>query len=91
LTQLSLEDRRRRLAFRGDHRGTKEADMLIGGFVRANVGTWGEAEIAWAEALLHEQDADVMAWAIGTTACPSAYEGPLMAEMRRLDYIAVAR
>ncbi len=65
--------------------------MLIGGFVRARVAEWGEAEIAWAEALLHEQDADVMAWAIGTAACPAAHEGPLMEAMRRLDYIAVAR
>jgi len=88
---LSLEDRRRRLLFRADHRGTKEADMLIGGFVRACVDAWGEPEIAWGEALLHEQDADVMAWAIGTAACPAAYEGALMEAMRRLDYIAVAR
>ena len=65
--------------------------MLIGGFVRAHVDAWGEAEVAWGEALLHEQDADVMAWAIGTAACPAAYEGELMAAMRRLDYIAVAR
>ncbi len=65
--------------------------MLIGGFVRTYAGGWGEEEIAWAEALLHEQDADVMAWAIGTAACPAAYEGALMEAMRRLDYIAVAR
>ncbi len=65
--------------------------MLIGGFVRAHVGAWSETEIAWGEALLHEQDADVMAWAIGTATCPAAYEGVLMTAMRRLNYIAVAR
>ncbi len=65
--------------------------MLIGGFVRAYVAEWSEEDIAWGEALLHEQDADVMAWAIGTAVPPGAYEGSLMAAMRRLDYIAVAK
>lgn len=88
---LTLEDRRRRLRFRADHRGTKEADMLIGGFVAKHVDEWAEPEIAWAEALLHEQDADVMGWAIGTATCPVAFEGELMEAMRRLDFIAGAR
>lgn len=88
---MTLDDRKRRIRFRASHRGTKEADILIGGFMERELEGWGEGEVAWFEALLQEQDADILAWAIGTGEPPEAYRGPLMEAMRRLDYIAVAR
>ena len=88
---MTPETRLKRLRFRAWHRGTKEADLLIGGFTDRYAAGWGEAEIAWFEALLDEDDVDIMAWAIGTCAPPARYEGPLMMAMRRLDYIPVAR
>lgn len=88
---LSLEDRKRRLRFRATHRGTKEADIVVGGFMEAGIERWGEGEVEWFEALMHEQDADILAWAIGKAAPPERFGGPLMDAMRRLDYIAVAR
>ena len=36
---------------------------------------WDEAEIDWFEALLEEQDVDIMAWAIGTAAVPTRLQG----------------
>ena len=44
--------------------------MLIGGFFDRSSAGWTEAEIDWFEALLEEQDVDIMAWAIGTAAVP---------------------
>jgi antitoxin CptB len=81
------ERRLKRLLFRADHRGTREADYIIGGFARAHAAGWGEAELAWFEALLHEQDVDVMAWALGTAVPPERFQGPLMEALKRLDYI----
>ena len=83
--------RLKRLAFRASHRGTKEADLLIGGFCDTHADAWDEAAIAWFEALLEEEDVEIMAWAIGTSAPPARFEGPMMQAMRRLDYIPVAR
>ena len=83
-----LDFRRRRVRFRADHRGTKEADLLIGGFVLRHVDNWGPAELTWAEVMLNEQDVDIMAWAIGKTDCPPHIAGELMTAMQRLDYIA---
>ena len=77
----------KRLGFRAWHRGTREADYLIGGFFDAHSAGWGEAEIAWFERLLAEDDVDVMAWAIGTQPVPDAFEGALMEAMRALDYV----
>ena len=55
----------KRLAWRAHHRGTREADMLIGGFFDAHHATWDEHERALFDAMLGEQDADIMAWAHG--------------------------
>ncbi len=79
--------RLKRLRFRAWHRGTKEADLMIGGFFDRYGETWNEAEIAWYEALLEEQDVDIMAWAIGTQAPPERFGGPMMRKMNELNYI----
>ncbi|MEA3000159.1 MAG: antitoxin CptB [Sphingomonadales bacterium] len=87
---LELMDRiarLKRLRFRAWHRGTREADLLIGGFFDAASEAWREAEIGWFEALLEEQDVDIMAWAIGTAAPPERFEGPLMRRLQTVDYI----
>ncbi|KPF61004.1 hypothetical protein IP88_15880 [alpha proteobacterium AAP81b] len=87
-----MEDRDyrlRRLKFRAWHRGTKEADLLIGGFADRYADAWNDAELAWFEAALEEQDVDVMGWAFGTIAPPPAFEGPMLDALRRLDYVAM--
>jgi antitoxin CptB len=89
---LPSEDvRRRRLSYRAWHRGTREADYMVGGFFDMHQANWQDAELSWFEALIDEQDVDIMAWAIGTTPPPARYAGPLMEAMRRLDYINVPR
>lgn len=88
---MTLDERKRRLGFRATHRGTREADMIIGGFVMRHLGGWGEAEVAWAEALIAEPDVDIMAWALGKASPPERLAGPLMAELMRLDYVEVPR
>jgi antitoxin CptB len=83
--------RLRRLQFRAWHRGTKEADLLIGGYFDLLSADWGEEEIAWFEALIEEEDIEIMAWAIGMQPPPERYQGPMMQRMQTLDYIPVAR
>ena len=84
---LDRDARLKRLRFRAWHRGTKEADMLIGGYFDRYGAGWSEAEMGWFEALLEEQDVDIMAWAIGTAAPPERYAGPMMERLRTLNYI----
>ncbi len=85
-----LDFRRRRLAFRAWHRGTREADLMIGGFADRYGPTWSLAEIDWFEALLEQQDVDIMAWAIGTQPPPEHLAGAQMAALQRVDYVAKA-
>lgn len=86
---MDHDDRLRRLKFRAWHRGTREADFMIGGFFDRYHATWGEAEIAWFEALLDEDDVDIMGWALGTQAVPAEYRGALMDAFRKLDYVEI--
>jgi antitoxin CptB len=84
---MNPADRLKRLRFRAWHRGVREADYMIGGFFDAHGESLDEAEIAWFEALLEEQDADIMAWAIGTAEPPERYRGAMLRRLRNLDYI----
>jgi len=78
-----------RAKFRAWHRGTREADYMIGGFFDRYHSNWAEAELAWFEALLEEEDVDIMAWALGTQAVPPEFAGPQMVAFTRLDYVTI--
>ena len=77
----------KRLRFRAWHRGTREADLLVGGFFDRHHGGWNEAQIAWFEQLLEEQDVDIMAWAFGTADVPERFAGDMMTRLKKLNYI----
>ena len=81
----------KRLRWRATHRGTREADMLVGGFFDAHHRHWSARERALFAELLDEQDADILAWAFGTAEAPARFDGPMIAALKRLDYIRVAR
>jgi antitoxin CptB len=85
----ALAPRLARARFRAWHRGTREADLMIGGFFDKHHAAWGEAELAWFEALLDEDETDVMAWALGRAEAPEKYAGPLLAALQRLDYVTI--
>jgi antitoxin CptB len=84
---MDRETRLRRLRYRAWHRGTKEADLMIGGFYDRFSAEWDEGEIAWFETLLEEQDVDIMAWALGTQPVPGPFAGEMMSRLKQLDYI----
>jgi antitoxin CptB len=81
----------KRLTWRAHHRGTKEADLLVGGFFDAHHQQWGSRERALFAEMLNEQDVDIMAWAHGTAAPPKRFEGPMIDALKKLDYIRIAR
>ena len=80
-----------RCRFRAWHRGTREADYMIGGFFDRYSANWGETDLAWFESLLEEDDVDVMAWALKTQPTPERFAGPQMAAMQKLDYVDIPR
>lgn len=90
IEQNRQDSRLKRLHYRAWHRGTREADLMIGGFFDAHHSSWGETEIALYEALMDEEDHDLLAWVLGVVPPPERYEGPLMTTMQQLDYVPKA-
>ena len=81
----------KRLDWRAHHRGTFEADLLVGSFFDAHHQAWDKADCELFAQMLDEQDVDIMAWAMGTDTPPERFAGPVIEAMKRLDYIRVAR
>ena len=60
-----LEPRRKRLLFRCWHRGTREMDMILGGFADAHIADLNDADIADLERLIELPDPDLYAALVG--------------------------
>lgn len=86
---MDRENRLKRLHFRAWHRGTREADFMIGGFFDKYHADWSDGDMQWFEQLLSEDDVDIMAWAIGTQAVPDIFQGQQMTTMQKLDFITI--
>jgi antitoxin CptB len=77
----TLSPRRKRLLFRAWHRGTKEADLMIGGFVKRNIAGFTEGELDELEAVLELPDVDLADWLSGRRAIPSDITTPMLERM----------
>ncbi len=66
-----LHYRRKRLRFRAWHRGTKEADLILGPFADRHLDGFGEADIEGFEALLDRPDPEIMALVTGAAEPPA--------------------
>lgn len=62
---------------------------MIGGFFDRYYADWGDEDLDWFEDLLEQDDAEIMAWALGTQEAPERFHGALLDQMRRLDYVVI--
>jgi antitoxin CptB len=77
----SLDPRRRRLLFRARHRGTKEADLMIGAFTERNIAGFTTAELDELEAVLEFPDVDLADWLSGRHPIPPECRSPMLDRM----------
>ena len=64
---------------------------MIGCFFDAHHAGWDAAAMDWFDALLDEDDVEIMAWALGTLAVPAKYAGPMMQDFQKLDFVEIPR
>lgn len=88
---MDREDRLKRLRFRSWHRGTREADYMMGGFFDRLHQGWDDVSLDWFEALLGQEDPDILGWVLGTIPVPPEWQGPMMERMQRIDYVDIPR
>jgi antitoxin CptB len=74
----TLEIRRKRLLYRSWHRGTREADLILGRFAAAHLPLFDEGRLDRWEALLECGDADLYDWVAGRRAVPAAHDHEVM-------------
>ena len=86
---MDADPYRRKLHYRAHHRGTREADAMVGGIFDQCSAAWGEVEYEWFERLIDEEDVDIMAWALGTAPPDPAFAGPLMDQLMQLNFITL--
>ena len=63
IVEMHADAELKRLHWRAHHRGTHEADILVGGFFDAHHQSWDSSDRALFQAMLEEQDVDILAWA----------------------------
>lgn len=73
---------RRRLLYRATHRGSRENDILIGGFVRPRIADFSPADLAGLAALLDCPEPDLTDWLIGRSPPPAAFDTPVFRAMK---------
>lgn len=66
------DPRRKRLLFRSWHRGTREADLILGSFANEHLAAFDEAQLDRYEALLDRSDPEIFDWIMGR--CPPPAE-----------------
>lgn len=79
--ERSLDPRRKKLLYRSQHRGMKEADLLIGGFVERHVGSMTDDDVRAVESLLDESDNDLVNWVLGRMPVPDDRTCPILSRM----------
>ncbi len=73
-----IETRRKRLLYRSVYRGNKENDILLGQFARAQISSFGTAELDQYERLLAVGDNDIFGWVSGQAEIPADSDTPVL-------------
>ena len=66
----TVEARRKRLIWRASHRGTREMDLLLGGFAKSQIERFSETELDELETIIGLPDQDLMGWILGGVPVP---------------------
>ena len=74
--------RRKRLRFRAERRGFKEADLLFGAFAVACLGGWNDSELDQFESLLDVPERDVFDWLQDKQPVPDAYNTVIFTRLK---------
>lgn len=81
LSSEGLDVRQRRTHFRAWHRGMREMDLVLGRFADAHVATLSDEELDQFEALMEEQDRDLLIWLTGEEPTPPAIDTPFFRKL----------
>jgi len=88
ISSEGLDARRRKLLFRSWHRGTREADLIMGRFADAHIAALSDADLDAYEHLLNALETDLLAWLTGASAVPAEHDTPMFRRVREFHFKA---
>jgi antitoxin CptB len=88
ISSEGLDARRRKLLFRSWHRGTREADLIMGRFADAHIAALSDADLDAYEHLLDALETDLLAWLTGASAVPAEHDTPMFHRVRQFHFKA---
>ena len=87
---VDLDALRRKLGFRAWHRGTREADLLVGSFADRHLADFGQEQLEQFERLLSENDPDIYEWMIGRLPVPPEHDNIVTNLLRQFRLITIS-
>ena len=78
--------RRKRLLFRAWHRGTREADLILGSFAEQHLAGFDEAALDHFAALLEVPDAELFDWISGRATPPTEHDSEVTRLLLAFQY-----
>ena len=74
-------ERRKKLLWRAGHRGMKELDLVLGGFVASRIDALDDAGLDHVEQIINMDDTQLYDWIIGKVPLPDGIGNPLLKEL----------
>ncbi len=74
---------KKKLLYRANYRGFKEADILLGGFLKDNIEQLTDMELQQFADLLDARDHDIYDWITRKLPVPAQYDTPLLDKIRQ--------
>ncbi|MEM7427588.1 MAG: succinate dehydrogenase assembly factor 2 [Pseudomonadota bacterium] len=81
-----LDVRRKKLIYRASHRGTRELDLILGGYVSRHIADMDEAQLNDLERIIDIPDVDLDAWLSGKRKVPDAQNSKLLTAILTFSY-----
>ena len=82
MAQQAVEDnisiKRKQLIFRSWHRGTREIDLMLGGFADAHLPQFDARQLALYDRLLNNSDPDIFNWITAQEPVPPAEDNEVV-------------
>ena len=77
-----MDERLKKLRFRSAHRGTKEIDLLLGGFAERHLADLTPDQVDRYEALIETQDPNLYDWIVGRASPPPEHDTDVLTVFR---------
>lgn len=81
-SSADLPLRQRKALYRAWHRGTREMDLILGGFADGEISTMDDTELGEFELLLDQPDTEFMKWLTGELDVPPSLDTGLFRRIK---------